>query len=226
MIDQPAAGDVPEELSGQGLCVSFAGAIALQDVSLSVRKGESVAVLGRNGAGKTTLVRTLVGLVKPDSGRVLRRGTEIRRVADSVASGVRFVPESGNVFTDLTVMENLYSAAPWDARGPRDRRARDVLTLLPVLERLRKRKAGQLSGGERQALAVGRAMMARPQVLVLDEPTLGLAPRLAEGLMDVLASVQHDTGVAIVIAEQSAALTQLLCTRFVALDVGRVVAAE
>jgi branched-chain amino acid transport system ATP-binding protein len=100
------------------------------------------------------------------------------------------------------------------------------LALLPVLERLTKRKAGQLSGGERQALAVGRAMMARPQVLVLDEPTLGLAPRLAEGLMDVLAKAQEDTGVAIVVAEQSAALTQLLCRRFLALEVGRVVAAE
>ncbi len=225
-MDQPPADNAPEELSGQGLCVSFAGAVALQDVSLSVRHGESVAVLGRNGAGKTTLVRTLVGLVKPDAGRVLRKGAEIKRVSDSVASGVRFVPESGNVFPDLTVMENLHSAAPWQARGPRDQRVGDVLALLPVLERLTKRKAGQLSGGERQALAVGRAMMARPQVLVLDEPTLGLAPRLAEGLMDVLAKVQGDTGVAIVIAEQSAALTQLLCRRFVALEVGRVVAAE
>lgn len=225
-MGQPPANDAPEELSGQGLYVSFAGAVALQDVSLSVREGESVAVLGRNGAGKTTLVRTLVGLVKPDSGRVQRRGTEIKRVADSVASGVRFVPESGNVFADLTVMENLYSAAPWQARGLRDQRVSEVLTLLPVLERLRKRKAGQLSGGERQALAVGRAMMARPKVLVLDEPTLGLAPRLAEGLMDVLARVQHETKVAIVIAEQSPTLTQLLCRRFVVLEVGRVVVAE
>ena len=223
---QPRADDASEELSGQGLCVAFAGAVALQNVTLSVRHGESVAVLGRNGAGKTTLVRTLVGLVKPDSGRVLRKGTEIKRAADSVASGVRFVPESGNVFPDLTVMENLYSAAPWQAKGPREQRVGDVLALLSVLERLKKRKAGQLSGGERQALAIGRALMARPQVLVLDEPTLGLAPRLAEGLMDVLARVQHDTGVAIVIAEQSAALTQMLCRHFVALDVGRVVAAE
>lgn len=226
MRDQPAEGVAPEELSGQGLCVSFAGAVALQDVSLAVHRGESVAVLGRNGAGKTTLARTLVGLVRPDSGRVLRKGIEIKGVSDSVAAGVRFVPESGNVFSDLSVMENLYSAAPWQARDLRDQRVGDVLELLPVLERLRKRKAGELSGGERQALAVGRAMMVRPQVLVLDEPTLGLAPRLAEGLMDVLAEVQHDTGVAIVIAEQSAALTKRLCRHFLSLEVGRVVGAE
>lgn len=213
----------PPELSGHGLAVSYGGAVALQDVNIDLRKAEALAVLGRNGAGKTTLLRTLVGLVRPDRGRVTRRGVELRSVAQSVASRVRFVPESGNVFTDLSVLENLHTGALRVPRSAREARVEAVLALLPVLEPLRKRQGGQLSGGERQALAVGRAVMAQPEVLVLDEPTLGLAPRLAEGLMDVLSGLQQETGIAIIIAEQSAVLTRRLCRRSVTLDVGRVV---
>lgn len=223
MNSQAVSGDPPPELRGRDIWVSFGGAVALQDVTISLHSDEAVAVLGRNGAGKTTLLRTLVGLIKPERGRVERRCQELRGARDAVNSGIRFVPESANVFADMLVVENLFSAVPWLRRRDREMRVAEVIGLLPVLAPLLKRRAGQLSGGERQALAVGRAVMAKPEVLVLDEPTLGLAPRLAEGLMDVLRGLRSQGGMAILIAEQSSALTSVLCDRSISLDVGRVV---
>jgi branched-chain amino acid transport system ATP-binding protein len=173
---------------------------ALNGVDISVSEGELTAVLGANGAGKTTLLRTISGLVAPSSGSIRFDGNEIAGLpADRIARmGLRHVPEHGGVIRELTVRENLRLGAVRDAP------LADVLDLFPPLIDKVGRQASTLSGGERQMLAIGRALMGRPRMLLLDEPSLGLAPLVTAAIMRVLRDLRERTGLTVLLVEQNA----------------------
>ncbi|MEO3755427.1 ATP-binding cassette domain-containing protein [Streptomyces sp. B6B3] len=206
----------PHVVEVRDLVVRHGAATALDRVSLCVAPGEMVALVGPNGAGKSTLVNTLSGIHSPASGSVEVRG----RLAQ--------VPEGRQVFGDLTVDDNLRLGA-WRLPGRfRERRtARDtswIYEILPGLVRLRRRRAGGLSGGEQQMVAVGRALMSRPRVLAIDELSLGLAPVVVAGLAEQLARLNREQGTALLLIEQNARLALDLCGRAYVLEAGRITA--
>ena len=173
-------------LEVEGLSAGYGGAPVLHEVDLRVDEGSIVAVLGANGAGKTTLLRTLSGLVRPTAGRIVYDGLDLRgtRVEQMVRRGIAHVPEGRGVVTELTVDENLRLGGLWrrDAKGP----LQEVYDLFEPLARRRRHPGHQLSGGERQMLALGRALVGRPRLLLLDEPSLGLAPKVTAQIMALL----------------------------------------
>ena len=193
----------------------------LQGVSLEVGQGECVAMLGRNGAGKTTTICAIVGFVRPRSGSIRVRGTEVagRPPHQIAAAGVALVPQGRRVFADLSVRENLTLTARPVPRGwDLDR----VLALFPSLGRRVGSLADQLSGGEQQLLAIGRALMRNPSVLLLDEPSEGLAPKIVEEVGRVLVQLQKD-GLAILLVEQNLALATRVAGRVYVLNKGAIV---
>ncbi|MGA7147879.1 MAG: ATP-binding cassette domain-containing protein, partial [Microbacterium sp.] len=191
-------------LSIDRLTVGYGGAPVLHDVGFDIRPGEIVALLGANGAGKTTLLRTLAGLVPAASGSVRLDGEDLARIRteDRARRGIALVPDGQSVVAELTVDENLRLGALWRHRGPaRDRAVGRIYDLFEELAR-RKGSAGhQLSGGERQMLALGRALIAEPVVLALDEPSLGLAPLVVAQLMGTLRDAAADRGLTVLLAE-------------------------
>ena len=194
-------------LSIQGLTAHYGPVRALDDVSLDVPDRGLCAVLGANGAGKTTLLRTLTGLHRATSGRVLLEGEDITRLPTEkvITRGLAHVPEGGGVIVELTVEENLRLGSLWRS-DRRDRTTFDqVLELFPPLVERRNKSASTLSGGERQMLAIGRALMARPKVLLLDEPSLGLAPLITRQIFTLLRDLRDRTGLTVVLVEQNAA---------------------
>ena len=213
---QPPRSDVVDVVEVRDLVVRYGAATALDNISLRVAPGEMVALVGPNGAGKSTLVNTLTGILTPASGSV-----EVRaRIAQ--------VPEGRQMFGDLTVDDNLRLGA-WQlpGRGPSRRKQRDtswVYELLPDLVRVRDRKAGGLSGGQQQMVAVGRALMSRPEVLVIDELSLGLAPLIVADLAEHLTELNREQGTAVVLIEQNARLALDLCSRAYVLEAGRIAA--
>lgn len=210
-------------LAASHLTVRYDGAVALDDVSVDLPAGSVTAVLGRNGAGKTTLLRALCGTVGLSAGVVSWRSRPLRRRPGPFGrDGLGFVPESGNVFADLTVAENLRSALPWERRAAVDARVAAVLAVLPLLEPLLARRAGVLSGGQRQALAIARVLVAAPAVILADEPSLGLAPTIAGTLLTSLVDTARRQGTTVVLAEQNARLAGRLADRIVHLESGRV----
>jgi branched-chain amino acid transport system ATP-binding protein len=194
------------ELAIDGLSVSYGVGLALCDFSAHVAKSEIVAILGANGAGKSTLMRTVMGLVRPTDGDIFLQGKSLQSVPtiERVRRGVALVPEGRRIFVQLTVESNLsLAAAPWRRFGSRiDDALNGIYELFPVLQERRNQPASALSGGEQQMLAIGRALMAKPKVLLLDEPTLGLGPQVVRTVMDTLTQLSA-TGIAIVIAEQN-----------------------
>jgi branched-chain amino acid transport system ATP-binding protein len=198
---------------------------ALQEVSLEVYQGEVVAVVGANGAGKTTLLRTLAGLMSPVGGRVLLDGIEVtgRPAEEMVRLGVALVPEGRQVFYGLSVEDNLVLGAYHRRRDSDMRRdMEDIFALFPVLAQRRRQAAGTLSGGEQQMLAIGRALMARPRLLLLDEPSLGLAPKVVRDVMGRLLELR-DRGVTVLVAEQHARAALAVADRAYVLERGRIV---
>jgi branched-chain amino acid transport system ATP-binding protein len=189
------------------LVVRYGSATALDHVSLSVRRGEMVALLGPNGAGKSTLADTLSGIVAPASGDV--------RIDGRLAH----IPEGRQLFPDLTVEDNL-ALGGWRS-GQRD--PASAYEILPRLAELRRRRAGVLSGGEQQMVAFGRALMSRPDVLVVDELSLGLAPIVVDDLARHLSELNRDHGLTVLLIEQNARLAFELCTRAYVLEAGRIV---
>jgi branched-chain amino acid transport system ATP-binding protein len=198
-------------------------------VSLSVPRGSITAVLGANGAGKTTLLRTLSGLLRPRSGRVVLDGRDIGRtpVEDIVRAGLAHVPEGRGVIVELTVEENLRLGGliRRTARGTGDAprwSAEDVYELFPPLRERARRQATTLSGGERQMLAIGRALMSNPRLLLLDEPSLGLAPRLVAQIMGVLLRMRDERGLTVLLVEQNARSALSIADRAIVLNLGTI----
>ncbi len=196
---------------------------AVDRVSLSVPEGSVTAVLGANGAGKTSLLRTITGLVRASSGEVSFGGEDITGLAveDIVRRGLAHVPEGRGVIAELTVTENLRLGGLW--RGRNAPPLEEIYTLFPPL-RERRGPASTLSGGERQMLSIGRALMARPQALLLDEPSLGLAPKLVGQIMAMIRRLADSFGLAVLLVEQNARSALSIADRGVVLNLGSVVA--
>jgi branched-chain amino acid transport system ATP-binding protein len=197
---------------------------ALWDVSLRVAAGEAVAVVGPNGAGKTTLMRVISGLVPPRSGDLLFEGESLggKPAHDIVAHGIAHVPEGRRIFPALTVTDNLKMGAFIPAARRAFRESLDrVYALFPVLAERRSQRAGSLSGGEQQMLAIGRALMSRPKLILLDEPSMGLAPVMVLRLFDLIRRVRQE-GYTILVVEQNVRQVLKLVDRAYLLEVGRI----
>ena len=195
---------------------------ALHGVSLQVGESELVAVLGANGAGKTTTLRAISGTVRR-SGDVVFAGKKLPRRPDATArAGIAHVPEGRGTFSELSVWENLRLGA-YARRANVKEEARRVYSFFPRLEDRRDQQAGTLSGGEQQMLALGRAMMARPKLLLLDEPSLGLAPMVVNQIFEALTRMKTDDGMSVLVVEQNANLALAHATRAYVLEVGNVV---
>jgi branched-chain amino acid transport system ATP-binding protein len=201
-------------LAVHGLEVRYGPVAAVRGVSLEVHRGEIVGLIGPNGAGKSTTLHAITGLVPVHGGEVLRAGRPIQgRSPESIAAaGVSLVPEGRRIFADFSVEENLrLGRAAARGRNGHDALA-EAYELFPVLREFRRRSAGALSGGQQQQLAIARALVARPDVLLLDEPSLGLAPALVDGVFGALAGIS-DRGVSILLVEQRAQRTVALADR-------------
>lgn len=224
MIAKATARPIPV-LAVEGLHVRYGAIHALQGVSLEVLPGEVVALIGANGAGKTTTLAAVSGLLKPAAGRVRLLGDDITGSPAErlVYRGIAHAPEGRGIFANLTVRENLLLGAY--RRRDRDGIRADLqraLKVFPILAEREGQLAGTLSGGEQQMLAVARAMMSRPKLLLLDEPSLGLAPQVVETIFQTLAEI-HRSGVSILLVEQNAAKALAFADRAYVLETGRVV---
>lgn len=213
-------------LTLEGVVAGYDQIVAVKGITLTVAKGEIVALLGANGAGKTTTLRTISGLVRPRAGRIIFYDRRIDHLQphEIVRLGIAHVPEGRGIFSRLTVQENLEMGAfartdTAEIRADLDR----VLALFPHLKQRLKQKAGTLSGGEQQMLAIGRALMARPQVLLLDEPSMGLAPVLVETIFQTIQDINRQ-GTTILLVEQNAHMALAVASRGYVLESGYVVA--
>jgi branched-chain amino acid transport system ATP-binding protein len=213
-------------LDVEELCTDYGSVRAVDGVSLSVSKGQVIAVLGANGAGKTSLLRTISGLVPASAGRVRLDGQDITAlsVETIVRKGLAHVPEGRGVIAELTVEENLRLGGLWRGRdaAPLD----EIYDLFPRLRERVHQPASRLSGGERQMLSIGRALVARPRALLLDEPSLGLAPLLVAQIMGLVRRLADTLGLAVLLVEQNARSALSVANRGVVLNLGRVVADE
>jgi branched-chain amino acid transport system ATP-binding protein len=201
---------------------------ALKGVDLEVRAGEVVALIGNNGAGKTTLMRAVAGLLKPAKGRVTFSGLDLGGLAAHriVRLGLSLVPEGRHIFPRLTVMENLEMGAYSRARGAElEREYERVFGLFPLLGRRLAQLGGTLSGGEQQMLAMGRALMSAPKLLMLDEPSMGLAPVVVDKIFEIIERVNKE-GVTVLLVEQNAKRALRAASRGYVLETGRIVAAR
>jgi branched-chain amino acid transport system ATP-binding protein len=197
---------------------------ALSGISMSVQKGEIVTLIGANGAGKTTTLKTISGLLHPKAGTVTFEGSDISRTAAHllVRAGIGHAPEGRRIFSRLTVLENLqmggYTRKPAETKDELER----VMSLFPLLRERVNQKGGTLSGGEQQMLAIGRALMSRPRVLLLDEPSLGLAPILVQQIFSIIREI-NSQGTTILLVEQNALQALAVANRGYVLQTGRVV---
>ncbi len=206
-----------------GLEVRYGDLIGVADVSLAVEEGSVVALLGSNGAGKTTTLNAVAGIVPASGGTITFRGERLdgRPAYDIVGRGIALAPEGWRLFTSQTVESNLRLGATTLADAAKAARLLDrVYAIFPRLAERRRQQAGTMSGGERQMLAVGRALMSDPKLLMLDEPSLGLAPATVEGMYETLARL-HREGLTILLAEQSVELALEVSDRAYVLQVGR-----
>ena len=213
-------------LSVTNLVAGYGAAPVLKNINLTVTAGSITAVLGANGAGKTTLLRTLSGLVRPSSGQIVFDGRSLAGVPVEklVQRGMAHVPEGRGVVAELTVDENLRLGGLWRRDRADAARAKDeVYQLFEPLARRRDNLGHQLSGGERQMLAVGRALVARPRLLLLDEPSLGLAPKVAAQIMALLAHLRDQTGLTVLLVEQNVRSALSIADKGVVVSLGEVV---
>ena len=216
-------------LEVRDLSVSYGAVQALRSVSFVAEPGAVTAVLGANGAGKTTLLRTISGLVKPNGGSVtFGRDPLLGRSVEAVARmGVSHVPEGRGVIEELTVEENLRLATLWCLRrNERQSAMEEVFELFPRLRGFRRRQASTLSGGERQMLVLGRALISRPKLLLLDEPSLGLAPMITAQLMALLRAQTESKDITVVLVEQNARSALSVSHQAVILNLGQVVVSD
>jgi branched-chain amino acid transport system ATP-binding protein len=207
-----------------GLVARYGRITALQDISLTVEQGEIVTLIGANGAGKTTTLRAISGLVRPAAGTIRFDGRDIGRLPpdEIVRAGISHSPEGRRVFPRMTVRENLELGA--FTRSVKTEIAADLERVLAIFPRLKERyeqKAGTMSGGEQQMLAIGRALMSRPRVLLLDEPSLGLSPKLVQTIFEVIRDI-NARGTTILLIEQNARQALAVASRGYVLEVGRI----
>jgi branched-chain amino acid transport system ATP-binding protein len=211
-------------LQVEDLVTEYGGIPALKGISFRVDEGEIVSLIGANGAGKSTTLMTVSGALKPSKGRIIFDGKEIqgRPSHEIVNLGIMQCPEGRRLFTTMTVEENLLLGA-YSRRNEGDpsEAMRRVFKLFPVLEERRRQSSGTLSGGERQMLAMGRALMAKPRLMMLDEPSLGLAPILVESVLDTIKQINQD-GITILLVEQNARAALSMADRAYALEVGAI----
>jgi branched-chain amino acid transport system ATP-binding protein len=205
---------------------SYGPVQALRGVSLAVPEGQIIAVLGANGAGKTTTLKTVSGIIEPRKGQVKFRGADIQGLSPDkiVRAGIAHVPEGREVFPLLSVEDNLRMGA-YTRRDP-DGVAQDfeaVLSYFPILRERAAREAGQLSGGQQQMLAIARALLARPSVILMDEPSLGLSPKLTKDIFDIVLRINRERGVTIMLVEQNAHMALKIADYGFVLETGRIV---
>ena len=212
-------------LEVSGLEVRYGSVTAVRGISLEVAEGEVVAIIGPNGAGKTSTLRAITGLVPTAGGRVVFRGTDVSRwkAHRIVTLGLGHAPEGRRLFPQMTVMENLRMGA-YRRRGPSEigRTLAQVEELFPRLAERRAQLAGTLSGGEQQMLAIGRALMAEPRLLVLDEPSFGLAPMIVREIGRIVRSINRERGVSVLLVEQNARMALGIAGRAYVMETGRV----
>jgi branched-chain amino acid transport system ATP-binding protein len=208
----------------RGVCAGYGRAEVLRGIDMSIAPGEIVALLGSNGAGKSTLNRTISGLLRPRSGAILfeDRAIDRARPSEIVESGLIHVPEGRKIFPNMTVLENLDLGSYRRASARRAQNKERVFATFPRLSERRGQNAGTLSGGEQQMLAIGRALMAEPRLLILDEPSLGLSPRLVEDLFALISRI-HDEGLAILLVEQNVVQSLAVAARAYILEQGQIV---
>ncbi len=216
-------------LEVSGLTTAYGPVTALDTVDITAERGQVTAVLGANGAGKSTLLRTISGLVRPAAGQVLLDGTDLTHApAEAIArAGIAHVPEGRGVITELTVEENLRLGAMLGASRRRTERGlAQVYEMFPPLAERRRHDAHVLSGGERQMLVIGRALLSGPDVLLLDEPSLGLAPRIVAQIFGMLRDLVDSDGVTVLLVEQNARSALSIADVGVVLNLGHVVARD
>ncbi len=211
---------MPELISFDRVTAGYGEAVVLRETSLSLDEGDSLAILGRNGAGKTTVLRTLVGLTNLRAGSILWRGSELRGlpVHRRAELGIAWVPQERGIFPSLSVQEHLTSVArpgPWTAKR--------VYGLFPSLQERRHNLGRRLSGGEQQMLAIGRALMLNPSLLLLDEPMEGLAPIVVQELERIIRELVNQSGMAVILVEQHARIALALTRAAIVLERGQVV---
>jgi len=218
MAEEPA-------LKIEDLRFGYDGARVIRDLNLELAEGDVVCVIGPNGAGKTTTLRVVSGLERPDSGRIFSRGERIDGLSpkEIVRRGIGLVPQEGRLFRGMTVLENLLMGAYLrDDKEEIQRDLREVYRYFPVLEKRAGQRAGSLSGGERQMLASGRALMSRAKVLLMDEPTLGLAPMLVAMIGRIILDINAETGLSVVLVEQNAEMALNVARYGYVLERGRI----
>jgi len=215
-------------LATDDVIAGYGGVVVLHGVSIRAAASTITTVLGANGAGKSTLLRTIGGFVRPRSGRILLDGVDLaRRHPEDVArAGVAHVPEGQGVITELTVEENLRLGALLRPSSQRAAALADAFQRFGMLADRRSRPAGTLSGGERQILVIARALMSAPRVLLLDEPSLGLAPRIVAQVMELVRKLRDESGLTVVLVEQNARSALAIADKGIVLNLGKVVAED
>lgn len=214
--------DAPFSLDFRGVTAGYAGAAVVHDLTLAVRRGERVGLIGRNGAGKTTTLACAMGLAQLQAGSITLGGQDVTRmpIHERARAGLGYVPQSRDIFPSLTVEENLLCALQG---GSAQRALEQAYTLFPRLHERRKNGGAQLSGGEQQMLSVARALVGNPKILLLDEPLEGLAPRVREELMDAIEQLASTTGVGCLLVEQHVDVVLDFAHQVVVLERGLVV---
>jgi urea transport system ATP-binding protein len=212
-------------LTIKGLNQSYGGSHTLWDVTLDVPAGSRTCLMGRNGMGKTTLLKCIMGLLPVTSGEMLFNGTDLRTlpVESRARLGIGYVPQGREIFPQLTVEENLRVGLGVRKGGPKTIPAR-IFELFPVLKQMLRRRGGDLSGGQQQQLAIGRALVLEPTLLILDEPTEGIQPNIVHEIGDILLALNRDTGVTLLLVEQKLPFARRVASDFAILEKGRCVA--